>query len=109
MKNIIFFLIFLFGCASIAPQKLNPSVYYKNEKVLYEKIILENAWAKQFIDKHDLNLNVVRKKYWKDFWNISSKNEELETYMDSIGTRPLENGKKIINYDVLISDYNFNN
>lgn len=87
----------------------NYSVYYKNKEILYEKIIIENAAAKNFINKNDLSLNIIRRKYWKDFWNITDTNNEVDIYMDSIETRLLNNGERVLNYDVVIADYNFGN
>lgn len=78
--------------------------YYKNLKILEEKIIEENESSRNFIDKYNLNLHVVRKKYWNEYWNLKLDTEELQRYSDS-----LEKGiGERFRYDTLTAHYNFN-
>lgn len=84
----------------------NYSLYYKNKELLFDKIVEENQCSRNFIKKHNLNLNIVTERYWKDFWNIDNTNEELDTYMKSIEGFHIDNVFKL-SYDVIIADYNF--
>lgn len=86
----------------------NYSVFYKNKFVLEEKIIEENAAARKFIYQNDLELNVVRKKYWKNWWGIDCDTEEKETYMYSLeGKIDQPDVEDSLRFDVTIADYNF--
>jgi hypothetical protein len=67
----------------------NYSVFYKNKFVLEE-------------------LNVVRKKYWKNWWGIDCDTEEKETYMYSLeGKIDQPEVEDTLRFDVTIADYNF--
>jgi hypothetical protein len=84
----------------------NYTKYYKNKEILDQKIQEENAAARDFIHKYNLDLNVVREKYWKEWWGIKPSTPELERYIRSIESRQDKKGARF-NYDVLIADYNF--
>lgn len=87
----------------------NYSVYYKNKEILEQKIQEENSAARNFVRDNNLNLNVVREKYWKDWWEITPSTTELDRYIKSIEFR-LDNKKgDRLTYDVQIADYNFEN
>lgn len=87
----------------------NYSVFYKNKFVLEEKIKEENNAARKFIYDYDLDLNVVRRKYWKNWWGVESDSEETETYMSSLERRmdPNETNDEVYRFDVTVADHNF--
>jgi hypothetical protein len=84
----------------------NYTVYYKDKETIEKKIEEENNSAKTFIHNHNLDLHVIREKYWKEFWGISRDSEETDTYMKSIEMRQ-SRGKIRWNFDALIAHYNF--
>lgn len=84
----------------------NYTTFYKNKETLEQKIEEENHAAKDFIHRHDLDIHVVREKYWKTYWGIERSTEELDRYIRSIEMRQTRNGARW-NYDVLTAHYNF--
>jgi hypothetical protein len=80
--------------------------FYKDEKTLEKKIDEENHAARDFIHRHDLDIHIIREKYWKQFWKIERTTEEIDRYMRSIEMRQTR-GIPRWNYDTVISHYNF--
>lgn len=80
--------------------------FYKDRENLERLVRLENTSAKEFIHNNDLDIQVIREKYWREFWGIERNTEEIDRYMRSIEMRQTR-GISHLNYDTLISHYNF--
>jgi len=80
--------------------------FYKNRETMEELLVEENTAAKQFIHDNDLDIHVIREKYWRDFWGIERNTDEIDTYIRSVEMRQTR-GKARLNYDALIAHYNF--
>ena len=80
--------------------------YYQNPDKFQHEVYRENQCSKTFIDKHNLDLRVATKYYWKNRWGIDMNTPELELYIESLECRQ-RGDKKSWNYDVLVAEYNF--
>lgn len=74
--------------------------YYVNDDTLRKKAAEELQYAKTFINKHDIDMNVITKKYWLQRWGIECNTDELELYMNSIECSP----KGVWHYDTTIAE-----
>lgn len=77
--------------------------YYKDDATFKKLALEELQAAKTFIDKHDLEMQVVTHHYWRKRWGINRDTEELELYMNSL--EKTHDGRW--HYDVTIAEYNF--
>jgi len=77
--------------------------YYVDSETFREKAAFELNEAKNFIYKHDINLQIVREKYWRERWGVEKNTPELELYMTSIERR----SDGVFNYDTMVAEYNF--
>jgi hypothetical protein len=80
--------------------------YYKNNTLMQEKIIEENQSSKQFIADNNLEIHGVTRSYLKKYWNITSTNQEIEKYINSIEHKKVKD-QVVFLYDILIATYNF--
>lgn len=80
--------------------------FYKNKETIEKKIDEENQAARDFIYRRNLDINVIREKYWKDTWEIIRDTEEKDRYMRSIEMRQTH-GIPRWNFDTTITHYNF--
>jgi len=86
--------------------------YYKNYELLREKIKQEVTAANNFVGQNNLKVNVINRLYWKEYWELESKQEHdfFDFYMSSIemNTPKNKNGFTTrFNFDVNICNYNF--
>ena len=84
----------------------NYTAFYKDKEILEKKIEEENFQARDFINRYDLNMHIIREKYWKEIWGIERNTEEKDRYMRSIEMRQ-SRGISRWNFDTTISHYNF--
>jgi hypothetical protein len=79
--------------------------YYETEENLEKHTWMETGHIFNFIDTHNANLNVVRRKYWFDRWGIdTTDNEEVNRYASSI---EYKKDSPFAQYYTLIGEYNF--
>ncbi len=85
----------------------NYSEYYKDPDTIKLKIAEENLSTRNFVQINNLEIDVVREKYFKDRWGITKANDELTNYISSMEGKP----DKEINFrytlDITVSEYNF--
>jgi hypothetical protein len=74
--------------------------YYKDDATFKKLALQELQAAKTFIDKHDLEMQVVTQHYWRKRWGITKETEELEKYINSIEKSP----KGVWHYDTTIAE-----
>lgn len=74
--------------------------YYINNDILRKKAAQELQCAKTFINKNNIDMNVITKKYWQERWGIECNTEELQLYMDSIECSPTG----VWHYDTTIAE-----
>jgi hypothetical protein len=80
--------------------------FYKDKETIEKKIDEENFHARDFIHKNNLDMHVVRERYWKTVWDIDRNTEEKDRYMRSIEMRQTH-GIPRWNFDTTVSHYNF--
>jgi hypothetical protein len=86
----------------------NYDLYYKNPDELMKHICKENEEINNFVVKHDLDIYVVYKKYFKDFWGLDTSEEENNLYTQSLERTINEKKTRFIyNIDISIAHYNF--
>ena len=86
--------------------------YYKNYDNLKTCIKQEVDAANKFVGQNNLKIDVINRHYWKERWQIESKQEFdwFDFYMSSIeqnSPRQLNEFTYRFKYDVNISSYNF--
>lgn len=85
----------------------NYSVYYKNPEQLAKHIRKENEEIGNFVSKYDLDMYVVYRKYFRDFWNLDVSDRETAHYLETLETIPDENrGRSTYTFEISIAHYN---